>query len=113
MFEIRERDAIRDRLIGMAQSDDRVVAAAAVGSLAHDEGDRWSDIDLMLAVSDDVAVAEVLEAWTRTLVAELQAVHLFDLPSGPLIYRVFLLPNSLELDLSFVAASAFRPGGPK
>jgi hypothetical protein len=38
---------------------------------------------------------------------------LFDLPSGPIIYRVFLLPGCLELDLSFTTASEFGPGGPK
>jgi hypothetical protein len=38
---------------------------------------------------------------------------LFDLPSGPIIYRVFLLPYCLELDLSFTRASEFRARGPK
>lgn len=38
---------------------------------------------------------------------------MFDLPSGPIIYRVFLLPGCLELDLSFTPASEFGAGGPK
>src|SRR5438309_234429 len=33
-----------------------------LGSLAHDEGDRWSDLDIMFAVVDDVPVTEVLDA---------------------------------------------------
>ena len=33
------------------------------------------------------------------------------LPSGPIIYRVFLLPDCLELDLSFAPASKFGAGG--
>ena len=97
----------------MASSDARVVAGAVLGSLAHDEGDRWSDIDLMFAVADGVPVTEVLEAWSRSVVREFGAVHLFDLPSGPIIYRVFLLPDCLELDLSFTPASEFGAGGPK
>jgi hypothetical protein len=93
VFDIDERDRVRNRVLDMASSDPKVVAGAVVGSLAHDEGDRWSDLDLMFAVGDDVPVTEVLEAWSRTVVREFEAVHLFDLPSGPIIYRVFLLPG--------------------
>ena len=104
---------MRDRVLEMASSDARVVGGAALGSLAHGEGDRWSDLDLMFAVADDIAVPEVLEAWSDRLTRELDAVHLFDLPSGPIIYRVFLFPDCLELDLSFTPASTFGPGGPR
>lgn len=113
VFTIGDRDRVRDRVLDMASSDPRIVAGAVVGSQAHDGGDRWSDVDLMFAVADDVSVGEVLESWTETVVREFGAVHLFDLPSGPIIYRVFLLPDSLELDLSFTPASQFGPSGPK
>jgi predicted nucleotidyltransferase len=88
MFDLRDRDRVRDRVLDMASKDPRVVAGAVLGSLAHDEGDRWSDLDLMFAVADDVAVAEVLDAWSHTLADEVGAVRLFDLLSGPIIYRV-------------------------
>jgi hypothetical protein len=113
MFSTSDRDRVQDRVLDMASSDHRVVAGAVVGSLAHDEGDRWSDLDLMFAVADEVPVTEVLEAWSRTIVSEFEAVHLFDLPSGPIIYRVFLLPDCLELDLSFAPVSKFGAGGSK
>lgn len=113
MFTIPDRDHVRDRVLDMSSSDPRVIAGAVVGSQANDEGDRWSDLDLMFAVADDVPLLEVLEAWTESLVREFGAVHLFDLPSGSIVYRVFLLPESLELDLSFVHASHFGPSGPK
>jgi predicted nucleotidyltransferase len=61
VFNIEDRDRVQDRLLDLASSDPRVVAGAVVGSLAHDEGDRWSDLDLMFAVADDVPVTEVLE----------------------------------------------------
>jgi hypothetical protein len=112
VFDIGHRDRVRDRVLDIASSDPRVVAGALVGSLAHDEGDRWSDLDLMFAVADEVPVSEVLEAWTKTVVREFGAVQLFDLPSGPIIYRVFLLPDGLEFDLSFARASDFRASGP-
>src|SRR5262249_9081107 len=37
----------------------------------------------------------------------------FDLPSGPSIYRVFLIPDCLQFDLSFTPASKFGATGPK
>jgi hypothetical protein len=111
VFDMGHRDHVRDRVLEIASSDPWVVAGAVVGSLAHDEGDRWSDLDLLFAVADEVPLSEVLEAWTTTVVREFQAVHLFDLPSGPIIYRVFLLPHGLELDLSFTRASDFRASG--
>lgn len=113
VFNTGDRDRVRDRVFDLASSDPRVVAGAVLGSLAHDEGDRWSDLDLMFAVADDVPVTDVLEAWTRTVIREFEAVQLFDLPSGLIIYRVFLFPDCLELDLSFAPASEFGAGGPQ
>jgi hypothetical protein len=113
MFSIRDRDRIRDRVLQLAASDARVVSGAVVGSLAHDAGDRWSDLDLTFAVTDNLPLLDVLEDWTRTLVEEFDAAHLFDLPSGASIYRVFLLPGCLQFDLSFTPASQFGATGPK
>ena len=113
MFSISDRDRVRNRVLELAASDARVVAAAVVGSLAHDQGDRWSDLDLTFAVRDNLPVLDVLEDWTRTLIEEFDAAHLFDLPSGASIYRVFLLPGCLQFDLSFTPASKFGASGPK
>jgi hypothetical protein len=96
----------------MATADDRVVAGALVGSLAHGEGDRWSDVDITFAVADGVAIIDVLEDWSASLVDELHATKLFDLSRGAFTYRVFVLPDSLELDLSFAPAPEFGPLGP-
>lgn len=104
---------MRERVLELAHADERVVAGAEVGSLAVGEGDRWSDLDLTFAVVEGVHVDDVLEDWTLRLAAELDAVHLFDLPAGPTIYRVLLLPGCLQLDISFTPAEHFGPGGPK
>ena len=93
MFTVEQRDALRDRVLRLAEADERVVAGAVVGSLALGGGDRFSDLDLTFAVADGVPVAEVLDDWTRTLADELDAVQLADLERGPTIYRVFLLPG--------------------
>jgi hypothetical protein len=113
VFTVEQRDALRERLLRLAGEDQRVVAGAAVGSLAVDGGDRFSDLDLTFAVADQVPVADVLTDWTRTLIDELAAVHLADLERGPTIYRVFLLPEALQFDLSMTPAAQFRPAGPR
>ncbi len=113
MFSVEERDALRERVLRLAEEDARVVAGAAVGSLAVDGGDRFSDLDLTFGIVEDVPVASVLDEWTRTLVSELDAVHLTDLERGPTTYRVFLLPDALQFDLSMTPATQFRPAGPR
>ncbi len=113
VFSVDQRDRVRDRVLALASTDPRVVAAAAVGGLADGGGDRWSDLDLTFAVADDVPLSEVLGDWTREFAAECDAVHLFDLPTAASIYRVFLLPGCLQVDLSFTPASAFGARGPR
>ena len=111
LFTVEERDRVRDRILELAQDDERVVAGAVIGSLAFD-GDRWSDLDLTFAVADGLSVIGVLDDWTRKIVSDFDGAVLFDLPSASSIYRVFLLPRCLELDLSFAPASAFGATGP-
>jgi hypothetical protein len=112
MFTVEQRDALRERVLALADEDPRVVAGAAVGSLALGGGDRYSDLDLTFAVADDTPVAHVLGDWTRVLADELGAVRLVDLERTPTIYRVFLLPDALQFDLSLTPASRFAPAGP-
>jgi hypothetical protein len=113
VFTVEQRDALREHLLRLAAEDERVVAGAAVGSLAVDGGDRFSDLDLTFGIADHVPVAAVLNDWTRTLIDELDAVHLADLARGPTIYRVLLLPDALQVDLSMTPAAQFRRAGPR
>ncbi|MEU8421152.1 nucleotidyltransferase domain-containing protein [Micromonospora sp. NPDC048835] len=111
MFSRTERDLVRRRLLDLADHDPAVVAAAITGSHATDDEDRWSDIDLAFAVSEPLDA--VMHRWTRHLYRDFAAVHHWDLPSGPAIYRVFLLPQGLEVDLAFSPEGDFGPRGPK
>jgi hypothetical protein len=113
MFKPEYRERVRDDVLGLAKADNRVVAGAVVGSLADSEGDRWSDLDLTFGVADDVPVVAVLTDWTAKLTSTFQSVRLFDLLHGASIYRVFLLPGCLQVDLSFTPASQFGATGPK
>src|SRR5262245_13279242 len=110
MFTTEARDRVRDRVLELARDDSRVVAAAVIGSFAEGRSDRWSDLDLTFGVADGTTEA-VLADWTAILVDELSAVRLFDLPSGPSIYRVLLFPHALQVDLSFTPADRFGPRG--
>ena len=85
MFTVEQRDALREHVLQLAEEDERVLAGAAVGSLAVDGGDRFSDLDLTFGIADHVAVAEVLDDWMRTLIKERDAVQLADLERGPTI----------------------------
>lgn len=113
MFTIDFRNRVQNWILQLASSDQCIVSGAVVGSLALDEGDRWSDLDLTFGVQNGTPITEVLEDWTEKIVKEFDAVQLFDLPVGDSIYRVFLLPGCLQFDLSFTPASQFGAAGPK
>jgi hypothetical protein len=113
MFSVEERDQVRDGIIAMARADARVVAGALIGSLAAGTGDRWSDLDLGFGLAEGVSPAQVFADWTPRLEREHDAVHLFDLPSLSSLYRVFLFPGNLQVDLSLTPASDFGARGPK
>jgi len=113
VFTVEQRDALRERVLRLAEEDERVVAGAAVGSFAVDSADRFSDVDLTFGIADHVQIVDVLEDWTRTLIDGPGATRLADLERGPTIYRVFLLPDALQFDLSMTPAARFRPAGPR
>lgn len=110
MFTVEERDEVRGRLLGQAKADADVAAAAITGSLAVGAGDRWSDIDLAFAIRDQLAPA--LERWTELLFRDFAALHYWDLPFASSVYRVFLLPGCLEVDIAFTPEADFGPRGP-
>lgn len=110
VFDAGERERVRERLLLLAGVDPAVVGAAMTGSEAVGAADRWSDLDLAFAV--DGEPGPVLERWTATLYEDFSARHHWDLPSGSTIYRVFLLPGWLEIDIAFTPAGEFGPLGP-
>jgi hypothetical protein len=110
MLSVEERDQVRERLLELAEADPGVAAAAITGSDAAHEGDKWSDIDLALAIDDELP--EALERWTGLLSETFGVLHHWDLPRGSTIYRVFLLPGCLEVDIAFAPPAEFGPRGP-
>ena len=110
-FTPEQRDQVRERLLEMARADARVTAGALVGSSAGG-GDRWSDLDITFGLAEGTAPPEILAEWTLALEREFGAVHLFDLPFRASLYRVFLFPGALQVDVSFTPGAEFRPLGP-
>ena len=90
----------------------RVTAGALTGSVVAGAVDAWSDIDLFFGIADDIPLTAVLDDWTAVLDQELGALHHWDLPSGASIYRVFLLPGGLEVDVGVTPAPQFGARGP-
>lgn len=113
LFTTEERDSIQKRLLEIAHADSRIVAGALLGSLSQGAGDRWSDLDLTFGLATGTNIHAVLDDWTAHMGREFGAVALFDLPYLTSIYRVFLLPNNLQIDLSFTPESDFGALGPK
>jgi hypothetical protein len=102
------RDEVRDQLLQLAEDDPMIIGAALTGSVATGAADDWSDLDLALGAGDH-DLAAVLDRWTRTMVEQYGALHHWDLPAAEWIYRVFLLPGLLEIDIGFAPADQWGP----
>jgi predicted nucleotidyltransferase len=111
VFGTSERDDLRDRLIAAARDDERITAAAIVGSGARGAEDAWSDIDLALRLSERLEPHDVAGDWTTKMYECAGAVDHFDVWSGTTLYRVFLLANTLQVDVSFWMSDTFAAVG--
>src|SRR5207249_3904707 len=104
---------IRGELIEMARRDSRVTGAAMTGSASLDNQDPWSDIDLAVGVRKESEIEPALADFSNHMYQSRHAVHHLDVFSGNWIYRVFLLPSTLQVDLAFAPAVDFGARGPK
>ncbi|MFJ9784698.1 nucleotidyltransferase domain-containing protein [Amycolatopsis sp. NPDC101161] len=111
MFTPADRTLLRDALVDAARSDGRVTGAALTGSAALGAEDAWSDIDLAFAVAGDPG--PVLADFTERMYREHGAVHHLDVVFERTVFRVFLLANTLQVDLAFWPAADFGATTPK
>ena len=112
MFTPDERDRLREQIIAAARADSRITGAALTGSSALGNQDEWSDIDLFFGVADPGQLPGALQAMTDVMYREHGALHHFDVIAGPATYRVFLLANTLQVDLAFTPATSFGAAAP-
>lgn len=113
MFSPAQRADVRAELLNHAANDPRIGGAAITGSAAGGREDRWSDVDLAFGVADASSVPEVLADWTAHMYRRHGALHHVDIAFGAWIYRVFLLPGTLQVDLAFAPAAEFRALAPE
>lgn len=112
MFRVEERELLRSGLLEFAALDRRISGAAITGSGAAAGEDQWSDIDLAFGVGDAAALPSVIADWTARMYEQHDALDHLDVVAGAWIYRVFLLPGTLQVDLAFVSADEFRALAP-
>jgi len=108
MFTPETRQRLHETLIAKARSDERITAAAVVGSASVGREDRWSDIDLALGLAETAEMSEVIADWTEEMYRDHGAVHHLDVWRGPSCIRVFLLADTLQVDIAFRPPPDFR-----
>ena len=112
MFSSQQRRQLRQTLLEQAADDPRISGAAITGSAAEDREDAWSDVDLAFGIADSADMTEVVDEWTAAMYRRHAALHHVDVRAGEWLYRVFLLPDTLQVDLAFVPAREFRALSP-
>ncbi len=112
IFTPEERELLRGELVSAAQKDPNLCGAAHTGSGASSLLDRWSDIDLALCLRPTASYDDVIDEWTSRLYERHDAVAHVDVMRGATLFRVFLLKNTLQVDVAFWRAEDFAPMGP-
>jgi hypothetical protein len=107
VFSVEDRAALRDALIDAARRDARISGVALTGSSSTGAEDRWSDIDLAFGVASGANRAALIAEWTERMYRDHDAVHHTDVMAGAALFRVFLLRNTLQVDLAFWPESEF------
>lgn len=103
---------MREQLVAAADDDDQITAAALTGSATVGRQDRWSDIDLAFRLAPEADRAAVIADWTERMYGEPAAVHHVDVFIRQTVFRVFLLADTLQVDLAFWPDADFRAIGP-
>lgn len=112
LFTIQERETLQVELLEAARADSRISGAAITGSGSVGNEDRWSDVDLAFGIREGSEVQATLGDFSERMYHDHRALHHLDVLSGSWIYRVFLLPSTLQVDLAFAPASDFGARAP-
>lgn len=101
MFSQQDRESLRDALVAAARDDARITGAALTGSSAFGPEDEWSDIDLAFGIASGVDRGRIVDEWTARMYGAHGAVHHTDVIAGSALFRVFLLRDTLQVDIAF------------
>ena len=112
VFTPEEREALRAELIERARADPRISGGAVTGSGSIGALDAWSDVDLAFGVREAGELPSALDDFTAHMRDRHGSLDEVDVVRDPWIYRVFLLPSTLQVDLAFAPASHFGARAP-
>ena len=112
VFTTEQRERLRAELVAAAKDDPNLCGAAHTGSAATERLDRWSDVDLALCLKPEAPQGQVIAEWTARMYQRHDAVAHQDVMRGTTLFRVFLLKNTLQVDIAFWSAAEFGPVGP-
>jgi predicted nucleotidyltransferase len=98
------------QLVDALRADPRVVGIWAIGSLANNTADRWSDVDLLVAVRD-ATFTPLVAAWPDFLdqIAPTVFARQLGSPEKPTITAI--TPQWQRFDLTLTSAADARPHG--
>ena len=114
VFSVEDRERVRDRVLALADADERVVAGAVVGSSCGRPGDRWSDLDLTVRGRG----RRRRHGRARPTGRGASSTNSRRAPLRPPARRARCTASScsrvcLQLDLSFTPAASFGAAGPR
>ncbi|GAA0725756.1 hypothetical protein GCM10009430_31900 [Aquimarina litoralis] len=107
MYSKKDRIKVEKQIIDFAKLDSNIIDCAIVGSKSVGNDDKWSDIDLAFGYEIDADINQILRYWSKIMFESFGANKLFDMSYKESLYRVFLLPNALQVDLSFTPSDHF------
>jgi hypothetical protein len=99
-------------VLARAREDPRITGGAITGSASIGGDDRWSDIDLAFGVRDAGDMQPVLADFTRYMYETHGAVDTVDVASNAWLYRVFLLRNTLQVDIALAPRPSYGARAP-
>lgn len=110
VFSVQDRQEAFDYILSVTKECDRIVALVQVGSGAIGFRDERSDLDFVIALDSDDAMAEVMEYMRRKITERYELVFYTQDETRHL--QNFVLTNLLELDFGYGGyehAAAWKP----
>ena len=110
IFSVQDRQEAFDYILSVARECGRIVALVQVGSGAAGFRDERSDLDFVIALDSDDAMAEVMEYMHRRITEKYDLV--FHTRDESRHLQNFVLTNLLELDFGYGGyehAAAWKP----
>ena len=110
IFSIQDRTAAFDYVLSVTRPCRRIISLVQVGSGAQGYHDEWSDLDFVVALDSDDAMAEVMAYMHHKISGEYRVLFFNQDESRHL--QCFLLSNLLEIDIGYGTyehAAAWKP----